>query len=65
MFRALRSRDHIRAGSRSYLSRRKAAAHAVFTGGFAGVIMAMLPNRVADEYITYIERPWDREVHTA
>ena len=25
-------------------------------GGFAGVIMAMLPNEIADEYITYIEK---------
>ena len=25
-------------------------------GGFAGVIMAMIPNALADEYIAYIEK---------
>ena len=28
----------------------------VHGGGFAGVIMAMLPNELVDEYISYIEK---------
>ena len=39
-----------------FIKEKGCGACRVHGGGFAGVIMAMLPNRVADEYITYIEK---------
>ena len=36
--------------------RRGCGACRVHGGGFAGVIMAMIPNALADEYIAYIEK---------
>ncbi len=39
-----------------FIKEKGCGACRVHGGGFAGVIMAMLPNRFADEYIAYIER---------
>ncbi len=39
-----------------FLAEKKAGACRVHGGGFAGVIMAMLPNEMVDEYIAYIEK---------
>lgn len=38
-----------------FIKKKGCGACRVHGGGFAGVIMAILPNRVTDEYITYIE----------
>lgn len=39
-----------------FLAEKKRGACRIHGGGFAGVIMAMLPNDLVDEYITYIEK---------
>lgn len=39
-----------------FIARKQRGACRVHGGGFAGVIMAMLPNDLADEYIAYIEK---------
>jgi galactokinase len=39
-----------------FIDKKGCGACRVHGGGFAGVIMVMLPNRVVDEYITYIEK---------
>lgn len=39
-----------------FLKEKGCGACRVHGGGFAGVIMAMLPNQLADEYISYIEK---------
>lgn len=39
-----------------FLEEKKRGACRVHGGGFAGVIMAMLPNELAEEYISYIEK---------
>lgn len=39
-----------------FIQKKGCGACRVHGGGFAGVIMAMLPNSVVDEYITYIEK---------
>ncbi len=39
-----------------YIARKKRGACRIHGGGFAGVIMAMLPNDITDEYISYIEK---------
>ncbi|HIX14424.1 MAG TPA: galactokinase [Candidatus Hungatella pullicola] len=39
-----------------FLARKKAGACRVHGGGFAGVIMAFLPNDMVDEYIAYIDK---------
>ena len=39
-----------------FIAGKKKGACRVHGGGFAGVIMAMLPNDLVDEYITYIEK---------
>ncbi len=39
-----------------FIARKKRGACRVHGGGFAGVIMAMLPNDLVDEYIAYIEK---------
>ncbi len=38
-----------------FIAEKQRGACRVHGGGFAGVIMAMLPNELVDEYITYIE----------
>ena len=38
-----------------FIAEKKKGARQVHGGGFAGVIMAMLPNELVDEYIGYIE----------
>lgn len=38
-----------------FIARKKQGACRVHGGGFAGVIMAVLPNEITDEYITYME----------
>ena len=38
-----------------FLAKKGCGACRVHGGGFAGVIMAIVPNRIADEYISYIE----------
>ena len=38
-----------------FIAEKQKGACRVHGGGFAGVIMAMLPNELVDEYITYIE----------
>lgn len=38
-----------------FIAEKKRGACRVHGGGFAGVIMAMLPNDLTDEYVTYIE----------
>ena len=38
-----------------FIAEKKRGACRVHGGGFAGVIMAMLPNDLVDEYVTYIE----------
>ncbi len=43
-----------------FIRKKGCGACRVHGGGFAGVIMAMLPNNVADEYIAYIERAMGR-----
>ena len=39
-----------------FIKEKGCGACRVHGGGFAGVIMAMLPNSVTDEYIAYIEK---------
>ena len=39
-----------------FLKEKGCGACRVHGGGFAGVIMAMIPNVLADEYIAYIEK---------
>ncbi len=39
-----------------FLDRKKRGACRIHGGGFAGVIMAMIPNDLVDEYVEYIER---------
>ena len=39
-----------------FIAQKKRGACRVHGGGFAGVIMAMLPNDLVDEYIQYIEK---------
>ena len=39
-----------------YLAEKKCGACRVHGGGFAGVIMVMLPNELVDEYVAYIEK---------
>lgn len=39
-----------------FIARKQKGACRIHGGGFAGVIMAMLPNEVVDEYIAYIEK---------
>ena len=39
-----------------YLGEKKAGACRIHGGGFAGVIMTMIPNELADEYIAYMEK---------
>lgn len=39
-----------------FIQKKQRGACRVHGGGFAGVIMAMLPNDLVDEYISYIER---------
>ncbi|MCI8579123.1 MAG: galactokinase [Lachnospiraceae bacterium] len=39
-----------------YIARKKRGACRIHGGGFAGVIMAMLPNDITEEYISYIEK---------
>ncbi len=39
-----------------FIRKKGCGACRVHGGGFAGVIMAMLPDTVVDEYITYIEK---------
>lgn len=39
-----------------FIAEKKKGACRIHGGGFAGVIMAMLPNALVDEYITYIEK---------
>ena len=39
-----------------YLAEKKCGACRVHGGGFAGVIMVMLPNELVEEYIAYIEK---------
>ena len=39
-----------------FIAEKKRGACRVHGGGFAGVIMAMLPNDLVDEYIAYIEK---------
>ena len=39
-----------------FIAEKQRGACRVHGGGFAGVIMAMLPNELVDEYICYIER---------
>ena len=39
-----------------FIARKKRGACRVHGGGFAGVIMAMLPNDLVDEYVAYIEK---------
>ena len=38
-----------------FIAEKKRGACRVHGGGFAGVIMAMLPNDLVDEYVTYME----------
>jgi len=39
-----------------FIARKKKGACRIHGGGFAGVIMAVLPNEIADEYISYMEK---------
>lgn len=39
-----------------FINEKHRGACRIHGGGFAGVIMAMLPNEITDEYITYIEK---------
>lgn len=39
-----------------FINEKKKGACRIHGGGFAGVIMAMLPNELVDEYIAYIEK---------
>lgn len=39
-----------------FIAEKKRGACRIHGGGFAGVIMAMLPNDLVDEYVTYIEK---------
>ena len=39
-----------------FIAEKQKGACRVHGGGFAGVIMAMLPNEIVDEYIAYIEK---------
>lgn len=39
-----------------FIAEKQRGACRIHGGGFAGVIMAMLPNDIVDEYITYIEK---------
>ncbi len=39
-----------------FIKEKGCGACRVHGGGFAGVIMAMLPNHIVDEYVTYIEK---------
>lgn len=39
-----------------FIAEKQKGACRIHGGGFAGVIMAMLPNEIVDEYVTYIEK---------
>ncbi|MBT9777760.1 galactokinase [Clostridium sp. MCC353] len=39
-----------------FIAEKQAGACRVHGGGFAGVIMAMLPNEIVDEYVAYMEK---------
>lgn len=39
-----------------FIAEKQCGACRIHGGGFAGVIMAMLPNRLVDEYVMYIEK---------
>lgn len=39
-----------------FIAKKQRGACRIHGGGFAGVIMAMLPNDIVDEYITYMEK---------
>ena len=39
-----------------FIEKKKRGACRIHGGGFAGVIMAMLPNDIVDEYVAYIEK---------
>ncbi len=39
-----------------FIQQKKKGACRIHGGGFAGVVMAMLPNQIVDEYIAYIEK---------
>ena len=39
-----------------FIQKKQKGACRIHGGGFAGVIMAMLPNDIVDEYIAYIEK---------
>ena len=39
-----------------FIAKKQKGACRIHGGGFAGVIMAMLPNEIVEEYITYIEK---------
>lgn len=39
-----------------FIADKKRGACRIHGGGFAGVIMAMLPNDLVDEYVEYIEK---------
>ena len=39
-----------------FIAEKKRGACRIHGGGFAGVIMAMLPNDLVDEYVEYIEK---------
>lgn len=43
-----------------FLAKKKCGACRVHGGGFAGVIMAMIPNEIVDEYTEYIDRTTGR-----
>ena len=43
-----------------FIAEKKRGACRVHGGGFAGVIMAMLPNDVVDEYVAYMEKALGR-----
>ena len=46
---------HCAGSYRAFIAEKQRGACRVHGGGFAGVIMAMLPNDLTDEYIRYIE----------
>ena len=39
-----------------FIAEKQAGACRVHGGGFAGVIMALLPNEIVDEYVAYMEK---------
>ena len=39
-----------------FIADKQRGACRIHGGGFAGVIMAMLPNELVDEYVAYIEK---------